>query len=74
MSFFITKRLIVPTTIPPEHIEEYGKDISTPFIPYHYSTDRITNMKYIVATSDIPYFRWQMLVQIILFLLLIALF
>ena len=62
MSFFITKRNI--TTIPPEHIEEYGKDIATPFIPYHYSTDRITNMKYVVATSDTPYFRWQMLVQI----------
>ena len=64
MSFFITKRLITPTTIPPEHIEEYVEDTSTPLIPYHYSINRITNMKYIVATSDTPYFRWQMLVQI----------
>ena len=62
MSFFITKRNI--TTIPPEHIEEYGVDIAPSFIPYNYSIDRITNMKYIVATSDTPYFRWQMLVQI----------
>jgi hypothetical protein len=61
MSFFLTKRL---TTIPPEHIEEYGQDIIPSFIPYHYSTDRISNMKYVVATSDTPYFRWQMLVQI----------
>ena len=61
MSFFLTKRL---TTIPPEHIEEYGKDMIVPFIPYNYSSDRITNMKYVVATSDTPYFRWQMLVQI----------
>ena len=62
MSFFITKKRI--TTIPPEHIEEYGVDVTPSFIPYHYSTDRITNMKYVVATSDTPYFRWQMLIQI----------
>jgi len=61
MSFFLTKKL---TTIPPEYIEEYSVDVKSTLTQYNYSTNKICNMKYVVATSDTPYFRWQMLVQI----------